>query len=237
MIVNDLFILKKSIMTGKEKKGVQTQENDGADDAREREEFLAWKAARELARRREEERGAYKELVDEAVSGMFPKLQEVSGNVSAAKREVYERFSEAMRLKEDIYSVKESQRSHTFTSSDGMLRIILGNYQTDDYDDTVEAGIAKVRKFIESLAKDSDSRMLVGAILKLISRDQKGNLKASRVMQLRKMANESGNVDFIDGVGIIEEAYRPAISKQFVRAEYKNDIGAWVSVPLGMTEA
>jgi len=79
--------------------------------------------------------------------------------------------------------------------------------------------------------------MLVNAVLKLLSRDQTGNLKASRVMQLRKMADESGNELFIDGVRIIQEAYRPEVSKYYVRAEFKNEQGAWVNVPLGMTEA
>ena len=98
-------------------------------------------------------------------------------------------------------------------------------------------GIAKVKDFIGSLAKDDESTMLVRAILKLLSKDQQGNLKASRVMQLRKMAEESGNETFIDGVSIIEQAYNPIVSKYYVRAEYKNDKQQWTNVPLGMTEA
>ena len=42
---------------------------------------------------------------------------------------------------------------------------------------------------------------------------------------------------FLDGVRIIEQAYRPVQTKTYVRAEYKNEAGAWVAVPLGMTEA
>ena len=74
-------------------------------------------------------------------------------------------------------------------------------------------------------------------VLKLLARDSKGALKASRVLQLRKMAEESGDDRFMEGVKIIEESYQPAVSKQFVRAEVKNDNGAWVAIPLGMTEA
>ena len=90
---------------------------------------------------------------------------------------------------------------------------------------------------INSFAQDDRSRLLVDAIMKLLSRDTKGNLKASRVMQLRKLAAESGNAELIDGVEIIEKAYRPQVSKTFVRAEYRDEYGKWVSVPLGMTEA
>ena len=142
-----------------------------------------------------------------------------------------------MKLKEEIFNTKADQKSNTFSSADGLYRITLGNHQTDDYDDTVNEGIAKVKEVISSFANDDNSRLLVNAIMKLLSRDAMGNLKASRVMQLRKLATESGNAELIDGVEIIEKAYRPQISKTFVRAEYKDEYGKWVSVPLGMTEA
>ena len=74
-------------------------------------------------------------------------------------------------------------------------------------------------------------------VLKLLAKDQKGNLKASRIIQLRKIAEESGNDRFMEGVRIIEEAYRPAISKQYIRVEIKDANGMWKNIPLGMTEA
>ena len=101
----------------------------------------------------------------------------------------------------------------------------------------MDAGIAKVKEYISSLARDEQSKILVETVLKLLSKDSKGTLKASRVLQLQQMAEKSGNADFIEGVRIIRDAYRPIESKSYVRAEYKSDSGAWVSVPLGMTEA
>ena len=192
--------------------------------ASEAEEFRLYKEAKERERLKKENRDAYKQLVDEAVREVFPSLQEVSSNLAKSKQSVYERFADALKLKEEIFNTKADQRSNTFSSADGLYRITLGNHQTDDYDDTVNEGIAKVKE-------------VINAIMKLLSRDAMGNLKASRVMQLRKLATESGNAELIDGVEIIEKAYRPQISKTFVRAEYKDDNGKWVSVPLGMTEA
>jgi hypothetical protein len=51
------------------------------------------------------------------------------------------------------------------------------------------------------------------------------------------MADDSGSEQFIDGVRIIEAAYRPAISKFYVKAEKKNEKNEWEIIPLGMTEA
>lgn len=70
-----------------------------------------------------------------------------------------------------------------------------------------------------------------------MSRDMKGNLKASKVIQLRCTAEDLGNERLLEGVRIIEESYRPELSKQYIRAEYKNEDNAWVTVPLGMTES
>nr|DAQ43552.1 MAG TPA: Protein of unknown function (DUF3164) [Caudoviricetes sp.] len=203
----------------------------------EAEEFRRYREEKERKAMREQNRDAYKQLVDETIREVFPTLQEVSKSLARSKQSVYERFADALKLKEEIFNTKADQRSNTFSSSDGMYRITLGNHQTDDYDDTVNEGIAKVKEVISSFANDDNSRLLVEAVMKLLSRDAKGNLKASRVMQLRKLAAESGNAELIDGVEIIEKAYRPQVSKTFVRAEYKDDNGKWVSVPLGMTEA
>ena len=128
-------------------------------------------------------------------------------------------------------------QSHTFTNSEGNKRIVLGVYVTDGYLDTAEEGIAIIREYIESLATDEKTKALVGMVMKLLAKDQKGTLKASRIIQLRKIAEDTGNDRFLEGVKIIEEAYSPAISKTYIRAEYKNDNGVWTSIPLGMTEA
>lgn len=186
----------------------------------------------------EKERIDYKVLMNLTVESLFPQIEELSKQLSEAKKEVYDSFQAAMELKESAFGINEDQQSHSFINDAKTMRIILGYNTTDGYDNTVSVGIAKVHEYIESLAKDADTRMLVKAILRLLQADGKtGQLKASRVMQLRSMANESGNAEFIDGVSIIEKAYSPVLSKQYVRAERKNNKNKWVNIPLGMTEA
>lgn len=201
------------------------------------EAFKAEQAKKQKAELQRQNRDAYKNLVNETINSIFPTLEIVSGELATKKSMVYNAFHQALVMKQEIYDVKPDQRSNTFTNDEGTHRITLGQYTIDNYDDTVNEGIEKVKKYISSLAKDKESSMLVNGLMKLLSRDQQGNLKASRVMQLRKMAEESQNEVFIDGVKIIEASYRPAVSKYYVKAEKKNEHGAWVIVPLGMTEA
>lgn len=187
--------------------------------------------------KRDNEIMAYKKMVSDTVKEQFPRLQAISLDLCDHKRSIREAFAAVLELKAELYSTKDGQQSHTFMDESGNYRIIYGYYVKDNYDDTVDAGIEKVKDYINSLARDSESRILVDTILKLLSKDAKGTLKASRVLQLQQMADRSGSDDFRQGVKIIRDAYQPVESKRFIRAEYKNGVGVWVSVPLGMTEA
>lgn len=197
----------------------------------------ALEAEKELLRQKEVERLAYKELVREKVDQVFPFLEEISGKLAEQKKQVYDEFATALEMKRKLYDVKENQGNHAFMNADGTRRITLGCYMVDSYDDTVNDGIAIVKEYISGLARDDNSRMLVDTVMKLLAKDQKGSLKPSRVMQLRQMADRSGNPRFIEGVAIIANAYKPTPSKTFIRAEAKDENGAWKSIPLGMTEA
>ena len=203
-------------------------------------QFAAFKAEQEkkaAAQRAKEDRDAYKSLVDTTINEAMPILESLSAGIAETKARVLEQFKSALELKHALFKVNTDQRSHTFSNTEGNCRITIGQYMIDSYRDTVNDGIAIVKEYISSLAKDDESATLVQAVLRLMSKDQAGNLKASRVLQLRRMAQESGNERFQEGVRIIEESYAPTLSKQYIRMERKDERGKWLSVPLGMTEA
>lgn len=191
-------------------------------------------AARQL---REQEIEHYKQLVCRTVDESFPHLERISVEMSNNKRSIRDSFSAVVELKGELYGVRDGQRSHTFMNEDGTKRITLGCYVLDAYDDTVEEGIAKVRDCINAMAKDDSSRLLVDTVLKLLSKDSKGTLKASRVLQLQQLAEKNGDATLLEGVKIIRDAYRPIESKSYIKAEQKDHNGKWISIPLGMTEA
>lgn len=183
------------------------------------------------------DREAYKALVSEKVDEIFPVLESVSESLSKTKQSIYDEFAEALKIKLDLFQVSDTQNSHTFMNKKGDRRIVLGYNTIDDYDDTVTAGVEKVRQFIASLATDEKSKMMADAISRLLASDTKGNLKPSRVMQLRRMAEQSDDALFLEGIQTIEKAYKPTRSKTYIRAERKNGNGVWVAIALGMTEA
>ena len=207
--------------------------------AEERQRYEAWKAEdekKQAAAERKRQREEYATMVDDEINTAIPQLRELSEAIRTVKDTVFGNFDAILKMKAEILGLtKDDQRSHTFTNSDSSLRITLGVNCIDGYRDTVEDGIAMVKAYIESLATDDKSKVLVSAVLRLLSRDGQGNLKASRVLQLRKMAEESGDERFIEGVRIIEESYQPTVTKRYIRAEYKDSKGAWRYIPLDMT--
>ena len=207
--------------------------------AEERQEFEAYKLAKEkkaAEAKRKSDREAYTELVDETIAAVMPELTNISEAIAQKKTAAAEAFRGALEMKAELFGVKDDQQSHTFTNSEGTMRITIGHYMLDNYRDTVNEGIAMVKMYIESQARDEASRALVKAILRLLSRDEAGNLKASRVLQLQKMAEETGDERFIEGVRIIQESYQPTPSKDYIRAAVRDESGAWVPVPLSMTD-
>ena len=216
-------------------------ENTVTLSAEEMAEYAAFKKAQAEKAAREERKqnlDAYNKMIDEQVSITIPELQSLAEQLSLVKSAIFDNFKSLLEMKKDIMKMtKDGQRSHTFTSSDGRQRIELGFYQIDNYKDTVNDGIAMIKECISGLAKDSETQSLVDMVLKLLSKDQKGNLKASRVLQLRQMADKIKDQRFAEGVEIIMNAYAPIRSKQFVRAFVRDDKDAWQAIPLSITDA
>ncbi len=185
-----------------------------------------------------EERKALKEMTDETVKDAFVVLEQTSKIITEAKAKVYGMFADIIELKKQVYEGSDDQFSHTFTSKDGMLRIIIGFHVVDHFDDSHTAGVDGVNKFLNSLGVDENSKMLVKMAKKLLSRDAQGTLNARKVMQLMQMANESGKTEFINNVQIIIDAYKPIKTKLFIIARYRSENEKkWVTLPLGITEA
>lgn len=204
-------------------------------------EFEAFKAAQAAKRAKDERKqnlDTFNAMIDEQIACTIPELKDISEQLSTVKKTVFENFRALLDMKKDIMKMtKDGQRSHTFTTSDGQSRIELGFYQIDNYKDTVNDGIALVKDYITSLAETDETKALVDMVLKLLSKDQKGNLKASRVLQLRQIAEQINNDRFTEGVEIIMNSYAPIASKQFIRAFIKGEDGEWLPIPLSITDA
>lgn len=191
----------------------------------------------ELARRAKEKESvkqAYKNLSNETVPGLFERLKKWSEDGKELKALIYANLKDLIELKFEAYGIKSDQMSHTFTSDDGQS-ITIGYNVNAGYDDTVWLGVAKVKEFINSQIKDDTTAKLVNQINRLLRPDKKGNLDPKRVLELKQMANEYNNLDFIEGVETIENAYKPKRSTWYIKASFKNGVGIEENLPLAIS--
>lgn len=187
------------------------------------------------AEKKEQEREAYKNLKDEAVREIFEYLNEMSQKMIHLKGVVFSRFDTIIELKDDLFKSKSDRQSDTFTTEDGLISIKLGNRVNEGWDDTVEVGITKVKEYLRTLAKDENSANLVESVMRLIAKDRKGNLKASKVLELEQLAMRTKDENFQEAIQIIRSAYRPSPSCQFIEVKYKDENGKELSLPLSMS--
>lgn len=181
----------------------------------------------------EQDRQAYKDLVAETVPDVVAALLDASDELSQLKAKTFDYFKELLKMKAAVYGVTNNQQSHTFTTD--KHGITLGYRVVDGWDDTVAEGIHKVNTFIESLAQDPNSARLVKTVFRLLKKDAQGNLRASRVLELKQMADEYHDVEFSDGVNTILQAYKPVRSCWFIEAYYMDNIQQKVPIPLSMS--
>lgn len=207
--------------------------------------YKAEQAKKEAEARIEALRENYSDMSEAFVNKTIKKLSPLSETIRKKKGEVLEEFSALQKLKAELLDIdgKNMPKSHTFTNKAGDKRVTVGVYETDAYDDTVEEGIAIVKEYIESLAQDDRSKQLVKMVMSLLQRSANGALKASRVVRLHKLAEESGSPRFIEGVRIIEDSYRPNVSRTYIRCEVRRIdpetqvVKDWETLPLGITES
>lgn len=204
--------------------------------AAQRAELKAQLEASERAekQKREEDIAAYKNGVDEFCRTGFSRLEELSRQMRQEKDRIFAEAEALIQMKDDLFKTKTDRHSNSFTTSDSKITVTLGNRTNDGWDDTVNAGVDKVKTFIRSLARDADSAALTEMVMNLLSRDKKGNLKASRVLQLREIARKSGYPELIEATDIIQAAYRPVDTCQFVSVQYKDDKGIKHTLPLSL---
>ena len=205
------------------------------------ESVRAKKAAEDAKARREQEIATYKSLVDEAVRETVPEAQCIQETMVRQKQRIIERFAAVIAMKNQLFAGKKTLRdgrfTDTFTNSDGTARVTVGYRTIDNYDDTYTLGVDMVEQYISSLATDEDSVRLADMVRMLLrERGAMGQLKAQNVLRLDKIAQDSGNETFIEGMRVIRDAYKPIQSKQFVKVEVKHpETNEWKNIEMNMT--
>ena len=187
------------------------------------------------------ERETYEQIKNAQVLTTYKQLQEISSNLELAKQKVFENFQAILKMKQELFNLTEekmlTQESHTFTSTDGAVSIMIGHNVIDNWDETVSVGIEGVNQWLNKLIQDENSAMLVGLIRDLMKPNKDGALKANRILDLSKKAAEIGDKELIRHVDMIRDAYRPTKTGTFVKVRYVDEQGQKQWLALSMSAA
>lgn len=177
---------------------------------------------------------SYNEMGNESVKKIFGYAKIVVDVLTEFKKEGFGEFKSLIGIKEELFNVKDNQRSHTFTSNDGES-VTLGYRVTDSFDDTVFAGIEKVKNWVFSEVSGTNNENIKKIISNMLKEDKNGNLNAKRVLELRQIATDVNDEKLTEAVEIIEKAYKPQKSCYFIDISYKDENGKKISVPLSVS--
>jgi hypothetical protein len=186
-----------------------------------------------------QQRNDYESLKEAQVKETFKMLQDVSNALEIAKNDVFNQFGSILKMKQELFGLSEeemaAQQSHTFTTSDGSISIIVGANTIDRWNDNVSVGIARINAWLDKLITDNNSAQMVGIIRDLLKPNREGILKASRVLDLSKKAAEIGDQELIGAVDLIRDCYQPTKTSKYVKAKYVDGDGITTWIPLSMS--
>ena len=196
-------------------------------------------------KRKAEERKAAKEtyngLKNDVVDTVFDYLGGISKGLTEAKQHVFNDFKTLLEMKQELYEISDEamdkQQSHTFSNEENTKSITIGYNVVDGWDgELVTAGVDRVNKWLDSKTNE-ENRLFVGMVRDLLKPNKDGMIKASRVLELGKKAREIGDSVLIEGVDMLQDAYKPVKTSTFVKASFKTDKGETAWMALSMSQA
>lgn len=173
---------------------------------------------KEAKAKRENDINTLKSMIDEMVNAKVPNLVDFGKRQTEIVNATFNDFDAIIKLKTELYGIKDGQASHTFTSRDGNGSIVVGYNEIIGFDGTEGSGVAKIKQVIASLSSDDENREVLADLLNTFMKpDKKGNLNPTRVAELVSKKEKVNNPLFSEGVDIIVNAQFKTRSSMYVR--------------------
>jgi hypothetical protein len=182
------------------------------------------------------ERRKYKEIASESVKEIVSQLIVIATNMKEAKTKAFDTLRTLAISKGEVFDVKDTQKTHTFTTLEGDKRILMGVREVNSWDGTEESGVAKIKEYLGSLVSNEKDRQLVQMINSMLKPDKNGSLDPRRIMELAKIADDAGSDLFTDGINIIQQAYSLTGTQVFLEASIKDANGKWKNINKDFSE-
>lgn len=173
---------------------------------------------KEAAEKVRKDKENYKQLQDDVLGRIVPKLLAFNDEQQAIVKHVYGECEALIEMKKELYDTKSVQDSHTFTAQDGSASVRIGYNTIIGFDGTQSAGIEKVKAYLSSLGGDDEKRQTLSGLLNtFLKEDKDGRLNPQRVKELSDWKDKIHDESFREGITIIEDAQVKVRTTTYVR--------------------
>lgn len=113
---------------------------------------------------------------------------------------------------------KREQDTHTLTLDDGSASLKTGWNVKPSFNGTESEGLVKIKKFMSSLAGESDNEKLLMDFLNIaLKTDNQGNYNPKKVRELNTMRERANSDLFNEGMDIVNDSIIDIRTSKFVR--------------------
>jgi len=178
---------------------------------------------------------------DKAQNGLVLDLvlraKQLSAEHDDFKRETYTRVNDFIADMAHSYDIEigGAKGNITLTSFDGKSRVKVG--VADDISFGPQILVAKelflgvVNGLLDQL--DDDAQLIKDIVMNAFETDKEGQYSKTKIMELRsKYRYSHKSEEWADGMRAIDDAFIFGSTKTYVRYYERNELGAWIQIPL-----
>jgi len=170
---------------------------------------------------RQAQKQAYDELLEENVPELVENIIPMLEKLDAFKASIWKRCEILREQLLEIFDEKTDQSSWSFRTKNGDYFIRIG-YNTDvKFDDSVNAGVAKIKEYIGSLADSTHANVLNEMVTLLMRPTKTGSLNPRRLLELAEKKAVIHDPLFHEGIDIILASQQKTKGSTYIEIAYR----------------
>lgn len=161
---------------------------------------------KEEADKEKRNKAALVDLTEDVVDKHIDNFVGLQGDLNQSILNLFDDAKAIIDARAEVYgNKKRDQESHTLTKRDGSASIKMGWNIKPTFDGTESEGIAKIKKYMSSLAGDEQNEKIMMEFLNtFLKTDAQGNYNPQLVRKLNEKREVANSKLFDDGMDIIE---------------------------------
>jgi Glu-tRNA(Gln) amidotransferase subunit E-like FAD-binding protein len=185
----------------------------------------------------QERKKQYQQKRDQFVQEKVDHAKWLSSTLAHFKRNIIQNGQQLHEEMLELFNAKRADveqigKQFSLITEDGKYKLTIEREAKVNLDESAEAGIQKIRNYMETHVKKRD-KMIYGMLEELLMKNKKGEWDEKLVAKLSKYEEQINNQEFSEGLDILRKAYREVDSSYYVRFYEKNaETGAWDNIPL-----